>query len=150
MSLMDIASNESYWRGVDYCDSKKVIDWKKTEQQIYEGHVLGSGNNAYAVRVDAVHPRRSTCTCPFATGRRVVCKHMIALYYTAEPKIRAEYEKHLQECWEEEEEREEEEWKEFQAETWKYVKSLTKAELQQQLYQRLIEEKEANNRKYWY
>ena len=31
------------------------------------------------------HPRKSKCNCPFAEGRRVVCKHMIALYFTIEP-----------------------------------------------------------------
>mgnify|MGYP002644725577 CR=1 FL=1 len=46
---------------------------------------IASGNNKYVVHIDKMHPRKSKCNCPFADGRRVVCKHMIALYFTAEP-----------------------------------------------------------------
>ena len=28
---------------------------------------------------DKVHPKKSVCNCPFAEGRRVICKHMVAL-----------------------------------------------------------------------
>lgn len=31
------------------------------------------------------HPRKSICNCPHADGRRVICKHMIALLFTASP-----------------------------------------------------------------
>ncbi len=31
------------------------------------------------------HPRKSKCNCPHADGRRVICKHMIALLFTASP-----------------------------------------------------------------
>lgn len=46
---------------------------------------VASSNNKYVVHIDKKHPRKSKCNCPFADGRRVVCKHMIALYFTAEP-----------------------------------------------------------------
>lgn len=29
------------------------------------------------------HPRKSKCNCPHADGRQVICKHMIALLFTA-------------------------------------------------------------------
>lgn len=29
------------------------------------------------------HPRKSKCNCPHADGRRVICKHMITLLFTA-------------------------------------------------------------------
>ncbi|NMB97839.1 MAG: hypothetical protein GYA02_14710 [Clostridiaceae bacterium] len=36
--------------------------------------------------INIVHPRKSKCNCPHADGRRVICKHMIALYFTVFPK----------------------------------------------------------------
>ncbi|WP_278296961.1 SWIM zinc finger family protein [Butyrivibrio sp. ob235] len=55
--------------------------------------------------MDKEHPRKSSCTCPFAEGRRVICKHMIALYFTAEPKAAEDFLKQVEE-WEKEEEEE--------------------------------------------
>ncbi len=54
------------------------------------------------VHIDKNHPRKSTCNCPFADVRRVVCKHMIALYFTAEPKAAVDFVKEVEQ-WETEE-----------------------------------------------
>ena len=51
----------------------------------------------YYVIIDFLHPRKSSCTCPHATGRRIVCKHMVALYCTAFPEDAYRYEKNEQE-----------------------------------------------------
>ena len=40
----------------------------------------------YHVTVNPERPRNSTCDCPFAKGRHVVCKHIVALFIEAEPK----------------------------------------------------------------
>ena len=85
MGLVEIASNNSVWRGMEYYEDKKVIAWEKTGEHTYDGSVSGNKGHTYKVHIDKEHPRKSTCTCPFADGRRVVCKHMIALYFTAEP-----------------------------------------------------------------
>ena len=45
----------------------------------YQGKVKGSGGAIYDVTIDTAHPRKSVCNCPFAEGRRVICKHMVAL-----------------------------------------------------------------------
>ena len=53
------------------------------------------------------HPRRSECDCPFAQGRRVVCKHMIALYFSQFPHAAEKYHREVeaaQEAWENEQE----------------------------------------------
>lgn len=28
------------------------------------------------------HPRSSKCNCPYAKDRKIVCKHIVALYFT--------------------------------------------------------------------
>ena len=70
---------------MDYYNNKKVVSWKTFKNGVYEGIVSGSESNMYTVHIDTEHPGKSFCNCPFADGRRVVCKHMIALYFTAEP-----------------------------------------------------------------
>lgn len=86
----------------------------------------------------------SNCNCPFAAGRRVICKHMIALYFTAEPTVVDEFLKKVEE-WEKE--KEEEERQHFE-ELREYVNSLSKVELQEQLYNALVELEDRRNG-YW-
>ena len=39
----------------------------------------------YSVEIDLAHPKRSKCDCPFADGKQIICKHKVALYFTAFP-----------------------------------------------------------------
>ena len=80
----------------------------------------------------------------FAAGRRVICKHMIALYFTAEPTVVDEFLKKVEE-WEKEEEEEE---RQHFEELREYVNSLSKVELQEQLYNALVELEDRRNG-YW-
>lgn len=144
MGLIETASGNSVWRGMDYYENKKVVSWKKLNDGIYDGVVLGSEGNAYNVHVETMHPRKSVCNCPFAEGRRVVCKHMIALYFTAEPKAAGDFLKQVEE-WEKEEEEQE---KQHYVELREYVNSLTKVELRERLYEALVELEESRHR-YW-
>lgn len=59
MGLVEIASSNSVWRGMDYYDNKKVVSWESSEPGVYDGVVSGSGDNTYTVHVDTVHPRKS-------------------------------------------------------------------------------------------
>ena len=87
MSLLSLASGASASRGYDYYEAHKVIEWSKACDGVYEGVVVGSHSACYRVTIDVNHPRkRSTCTCPHASGTHRICKHMIALYFTAFPK----------------------------------------------------------------
>lgn len=143
MGLIEVASGNSVWRGMDYYTSKKVISWKESDAGIYDGKVSGSGNNQYIVHIEKEHPRKTTCNCPFAEGRRVVCKHMIALYFTAEPKAAEDFLKEVEEWEATEEVREQEHYEDLE----KYVKSLSKVELQNQLLEALVQLEERRN--YW-
>lgn len=144
MGLIETASGNSVWRGMDYYNDKKVISWVKSGETTYDGIVSGSGDNRYQVHIDKAHARKSTCNCPFAEERRVVCKHMIALYFTAEPKAVKNFLKQAEEWEREEEERQQEEYEQLVH----YVNKLSKAELQQQLLDALQELNDIRNR-YW-
>ena len=145
MSLIGVASADSVWRGMEYYEEKMVAAWNEAADGTYDGVVEGSNGNSYVVHVDKIHPRKSTCTCPFAEGRRVVCKHMIALYFTAEPKVAEDFKKQVENWEREEEERAKQHYDDLR----KYVNSLKKRELQIQLYDALVELEEIKNRR-WY
>ena len=105
MGLIETASANSVWRGMDYYENRKVVSWAQTGTFAYDGIVSGSEGNKYTVHIETNHPRRSTCNCPFAEGRRVVCKHMIALYFTAVPNAADDFRRQVEEWEAEEQER---------------------------------------------
>ena len=65
-----LASAASLWRGYDYYTDHKVLSWEPTESgerpQQFDGVVSGNGDKPYEVHIDIAHPKKSTCTCPFA------------------------------------------------------------------------------------
>jgi hypothetical protein len=135
MGVIELASQKSFWRGIDYYEQKKVLDWDKKPDNTYSAQVKGSDSVLYQVHLDLPHPKRSTCTCPFAAGRRVICKHMVALYFTVQPLAYEEILRQMED-WEKEEERQREE---ELADLRHYVQSLTKKELQERLLEALLE-----------
>ncbi len=86
MGLLECASSSSIWRGYDYYYNKKVENLVETDSGIFTAKVTGRANEPYTVKIDIAHPRKSKCNCPHADGKRIICKHMIATYFTAFPK----------------------------------------------------------------
>lgn len=135
IKFLQLASGSSLWRGMDYFKEKRVQSFSATDVG-YDGIIIGS--ELYHASIDISHPRRSTCDCPFAKGRRVICKHMVALLFTAEPEQADALENEVKE-WEREAE---EEWKAKCEEIRKNVMSMTKKKLQEALISRLIQEEQ--------
>lgn len=133
MGLINIASGNSTWRGLDYYKENKVSDYKKINNSEYEGIVNGSNGKKYNVFMDIEHPRKSKCNCPHAKDRRVICKHIVALYFTAFPD---EVDKFLKEVEEAEKEYEAYE-EELYNKTIKYINSMSKNELKEALIETL-------------
>ena len=140
MKLLNLASNDSFWRGIDYHHENRMISWKELEKNCYQGKVKGSGGVVYDVTIDTVHPRKSVCNCPFAEGRRVICKHMVALDLGIFP----EKEQQMMAYIEEQNQMYEQEYKRErqvrEEEIRKYVMQLSKAELREMLIRRMIED----------
>ena len=144
MSIWTLASNDSAWRGYDYYKQGIVTAYEKLDKGIYKSHIKGSADVPYCTIIDVAHPRKSSCDCPFAKGRRVMCKHMVALLFTVIP---SEADAFMHEVEESEKEAElalQEHYKELE----RYVKSLKKEELQRELLDALIEIHE-NRKRYW-
>ena len=134
MGLIDLASSNSLWRGVDYYQSKNVKKIKKISDNEYNSIV--SGTEKYNVHIDINHPRKSTCTCPFAAGRRVICKHMVATFFTIYPEEAERIIKEEQEY----EEIEERMFEEHLEEVKEYVNGLTDDEVRAELIDKLMDE----------
>ena len=129
MGLLNLASSASAWRGYEYYKDGSVLLKKKITDHEYSGTLRGSGNKHYDVFIDIEHPRKSHCNCPHANGKRIICKHQAALYFSVFPKEADQYYKEVIEYEEEEERRQEELDKKVVA----YIKSLSKEELRQTL-----------------
>lgn len=142
MGLLEIASGNSFWRGYDYYKNGNVKSHRQIDEYRYEGEIKGSEKSIYSVMIDAEHPKRSTCNCLHAEGTRRVCKHKVALYLSVFPD---EVDRVLREV-EEWEAGEEQRWQDECKEIERYVNSLTKQELREQLLWRLIDERERGRR----
>lgn len=127
MSIISSASSSSCWRGLDYYKKSKINNLKKLNDFEYTSKVIGS--ETYNVYLDVYHPRRSTCNCPLANGKRIICKHIVATFFKVFPQEAINFEK--------EQERLQEEYEDYQAKlynkTQSYIKSLTKKELIEEL-----------------
>ena len=133
MSFISSASGDSQWRGYKYWEEKKVTSYQCVSDHEAEGVVKGS--KEYHVKIDTEHPRKSACDCPFAHGRRVICKHMVALYFTLYPHVAEEYYGEVmkaQEEWENEQE-------EIEKKLIDYVHKMKKDELKKILLQLLFD-----------
>lgn len=131
MGLLNLASVTSAWRGYEYYKAGNVLTKIKLSETKYKGVLQGSDNKRYEVFIDIEHPRKSHCNCPHAKGKRIICKHQVALYFSVFPREAEKYYKEVLEYEEEEERRQEELDKKVVA----YIKSLSKDELRQTLYE---------------
>lgn len=85
MGLLECASVRSISRGYDYFTHEKVQELHQLTKAQYSARVAGSAAAPYAVFIDTAHPRKSKCSCPHAAGRRIICKHMLSVYFTVFP-----------------------------------------------------------------
>ncbi|MCD7945387.1 MAG: SWIM zinc finger family protein [Clostridiales bacterium] len=135
MGLLECASGASVWRGYDYFKRGNVKSVEKMEENVFSAAVSGSAVKPYAVELRIDHPRKSKCSCPHANGKRIVCKHMVAVYFTVFPQqAEAFYVEAM--AYQEEQEAQAEE---LSDRVCQYVQKMKKAELQQALLELLFD-----------
>ena len=135
MGLLECASSASVWRGYDYYKEKKVVSLEVTGENIYSATVAGSSSEPYSVELNIDHPRKSKCNCPHADGKRIICKHIVATYFTVLPKEAERFYAESMAYQEEEEKRQEE----MSDKVIEYVGKMKKAELCQALLELLFD-----------
>lgn len=129
MGIIKLASGGSVWRGLDYYKQNKIISYKKLNDNEYTGKVKGSNNKEYDVIMNIEHPRRSKCNCPHAKDRKVVCKHIVALYFMVFPKEANRFEEDIEKSMLEYEEYQEQLYDKVE----KSIYSMSRGELQEAL-----------------
>lgn len=129
MGVIKLASGNSAWRGLDYYKQNKIISYKKLNDNEYTGKVKGSNNKVYDVIMNIEHPRSSKCNCPHAKDRKIVCKHIVALYFSVFPKEAKKFEEDAEKAMLEYEEYQEQLYDNVE----KRIYSMTKGELQDAL-----------------
>ena len=110
MGIISLASGNSCWRGLDYYKNKKVTKLNKINENEYLSVVKGT--KKYNVYLDIEHPRKSTCDCPLANGKRIICKHIVATYFSAIPEEATNFEEEQTRLQEEFEKKQENEYNE--------------------------------------
>lgn len=127
MGIISSASGSSCWRGLDYYKKNKVSNLNKLNNNEFTSKVVGT--ETYNVYLNIEHVRKSICDCSLANGKRIICKHIVATYFTAFPQEAVNFEK--------EQEKLQEEYENYQeriyTKTQSYIKSLTKKELVDEL-----------------
>lgn len=129
MGIVSLASGNSCWRGLEYYKSKNVTKLNKISENEYSSIIKGTNN--YRVYLDIEHPRKSSCNCPLADGKRIICKHIVATYFTALPQEAINFEEEQNRLQEEYEKEQEEEY----SKAIKYLKKMSKQELIEELIQ---------------
>lgn len=129
MGLLECASGASIWRGYDYYKEKKVFDLTEIANDVYSATVSGSSSEPYLVELYINHPRKSKCNCLHANGKRIICKHIVAVYFTVFPSEAERFYAEAMAYQEKEEKHEEELYDKVQT----YVTKMKKNELQQAL-----------------
>ena len=135
MGLLDCASSASVWRGYDYFKEKRIKNLTETDKSVFTAVVFGTASEPYVVEIDVAHPRKSTCNCPHAYGKRIICKHMVATYFAAYPAEAVRFYREYLKTQEEAERYEEELYDRVR----EYVGHMKKSELQQALLELLFD-----------
>ena len=127
MSIITIASSNSCFRGLNYYNGKRIKNIKKISDNEYTSVVKGGKD--YNVYLNLEHPRKSTCDCPLANGKHIICKHIVATYFTVVPRSAENFKKEQDELQEEYEECEERKY----TNVVKYIQAMSKEELVREL-----------------
>ena len=135
MGFLECASGASVWRGYDYYKEKKVVVLEETEVNIFSAKVSGNSSEPYSVELHIDHPRKSKCNCSHADGKRIICKHIVATYFTALPDEAEKFYAEAMAYQEEEEKRQDE----LSDKVCHYVWHMKKSELQEALLQLLFD-----------
>lgn len=135
MSLLTCASGNSVYRGYDYYNMGKVILFEDIGDGQFKGFVDSNTDKPYEVFIDIYHPRKSYCNCLHANGKRIVCKHQVALFFKAFHEKSEKYKVELEAYYDYEEKRHEDE----EVAISRFLDKCKKSELQNIIWQMLFD-----------
>ena len=92
MGIVEKAPKKIVWRAIEYYKQNKVLEVHEKGKDCYFAIVAGSGKTKYDVFIDVKHPKKYTCTCPFAKENGVICKHMVETFFSVNPDCIVDFE----------------------------------------------------------
>lgn len=145
MGLIDLASNKSMWRGLDYYQNDNVLETHNIGGLQYAAKVRNDAGAIYDVVVNLDKVRNSQCSCPFKKDKpKAICKHIVAAYFAIFPKEADDLQRAYEEWEAGAEEREAQHLKELE----EYVNSLSIEDLRSMVLDHILE-KERYGNYYW-
>lgn len=145
MGLIDLASNKSMWRGLDYYQNDNVLETHNIGDLQYAAKVRNDAGAIYDVVVNLDKVRNSQCSCPFKKDKpKAICKHIVAAYFAIFPKEADDLQRAYEEWEAGAEEREAQHLKELE----EYVNSLSIEDLRSMVLDNILE-KERYGNYYW-
>lgn len=145
MGLIDLASNKSMWRGLDYYQNDNVLETHNIGDLQYAAKVRNDAGALYDVVVNLDKVRNSQCSCPFKKDKpKAICKHIVAAYFAIFPKEADDLQRAYEEWEAGAEEREAQHLKELE----EYVNSLSIEDLRSMVLDHILE-KERYGNYYW-
>lgn len=145
MGLIDLASNKSMWRGLDYYQNDNVLETHNIGDLQYAAKVRNDAGAIYDVVVNLDKVRNSQCSCPFKKDKpKAICKHIVAAYFAIFPKEADDLQRAYEEWEAGAEEREAQHLKELE----EYVNSLSIEDLRCMVLDHILE-KERYGNYYW-
>lgn len=135
MGILECASGASAWKGYCYHKTKNVLSIEEIEKGIFAAKVSGTADEPYSVELHIDHPRKSKCNCPHADGKRIVCKHIVAVYFAIRPNEAERFYREAMEYQAEEEQRQEV----LYNKVIQYVRKMKKSDLQEALLELLFD-----------
>ncbi len=145
MGLIDLASNKSMWRGLDYYQNDNVLETHNIGDLQYAAKVRNDAGAIYDVVVNLDKVRNSQCSCPFKKDKpKAICKHIVAAYFAIFPKEADDLQRAYEEWEAGAEEREAQHLKELE----EYVNSLSIEDLRSMVLDHILE-KERYGNYYW-
>ena len=127
MGIISVASGTSCWKGLEYYKNNKIKNINKVSDTEYTSAAFGT--KEYSVYLNLKNPRKSTCNCPLANGKRIICKHIVATYFSVATGSAKEFEDEQNRLQEEYEEYQENEYKN----AIKFINKMSKKELVEEL-----------------
>lgn len=145
MGLIDLASNKSMWRGLDYYQNDNVLETHNIGDLQYAAKVRNDAGAIYDVVVNLDKVRNSQCSCPFKKDKpKAICKHIVVAYFAIFPKEADDLQRAYEEWEAGAEEREAQHLKELE----EYVNSLSIEDLRSMVLDHILE-KERYGNYYW-
>ncbi len=85
MDILTAASQKSKLDGYNLYKNDCVKEVKEISKRVFEGRIIDDFGEIISVKLDLNKAGKFACSCKQASSKRIVCMHMVALYFKLFP-----------------------------------------------------------------